>query len=128
MSFREEMPEGCPPETAEEIAQTTVRYRLLAGEEPEQTDFDSFVKLNGEPIRGGRRTECEQSGLSLWREENQARRILESRANLRGKWTKVGELTIPPRQGKPNPMENNGHQTWWPSHEFDPVSHCRKMP
>ena len=128
MNFREELSENSPPEWAGEMTGTTVRYRLLTGDQPKEADFDSLAKMNGAHIQGARYTECEQHGLSLWAEEEQARRILNSRINRRGRRSAIGRLTIPPGQGKLNPMARTGHQTWWPNQEFDPVSNCRRTP
>ena len=49
MQYREPLPQDCPPPSAQDITEQTVRYRLLKGMIPTQRDFDSYVKINGNP-------------------------------------------------------------------------------
>ena len=41
MSYREPLPEGCPPDTAEEIFESRVFFRLVRTNPPTQVDFYS---------------------------------------------------------------------------------------
>jgi len=125
MQYREPLPPDCPPPSAHAIAEKTVRYRLLAGSAPTQKDFDSFAKQKGRYIRRSRRTPCEQSGVSLWESLSSVRALLASDLNNDNRWQSIGELTIPPGAGKLNPVEPNGHQTWWPSKACDPIADCK---
>lgn len=128
MQYREPLPPDCPPPSAKVITEQTVRYRLLAGAVPTQKDFDSFVKKRGRPNRRNkRRTPCEQSGVSLWNSLNSVRALLVSDLN-KGQWQSIGKLTIPTGAGNLNPIEPEGHQTWWPSKAFDPVKNCKVIP
>ena len=125
MQYREPLPPDCPPLTAQGITEQTVRYRLLENVFPTPEDFDSFVKKRGRPNRRSKRTPCEQNGVSLWKSLNSVRALLASYLNNDGRWQSIGELTIPIAAGKLNPVECDGHQTWWPSQAFDPVENCK---
>ena len=105
-----------------------MRYRLLEGITQTQRDFDSYVKRNGRVNRRTRRTPCEQNGVSLFASLEAARNLMASDLNKDRRWQAAGELTIPAGAGKLNPAELEGHQTWWPSKEFDPVENCKVMP
>ncbi len=125
MQYREPLPPDCPPPSAQGITEQTVRYRLLESGVPTQEDFDSFVKKRGRPHRRSRRTPCEQNGVSLWQSLDSVRALLASDLNNNSRWQSIGEFTIPTGAGKLNPIEPNGHQTWWPSKAFDPVENCK---
>lgn len=133
MQFRETLPPDCPPPSAQDIREQTVCYRLLKTTTPEQDDFDSFVKEHGGANPEIPRTPCEQNGVSLWTSLEAARGVMAGRPNRRRRnteprWQTIGELTISAGAGKLNPVEPNGHQTWWPSKGFDPVGNCKVMP
>ncbi len=125
MQYREPLPPDCPPLTAQDITERMVRYRLLEGIAPAQKDFDSFAKQKGRYLQKSKRTPCEQSGVSLWKSLNSVRALLAGDLNKAGKWRSIGELTIPTGAGKLNPIEPGGHQTWWPSKDFNPVASCK---
>ena len=125
MPYREPLPPDCPPAAAQEITEQMVRYRLLAKTAPIQADFDSYVKIKGGPNPQSRRTACEQSGLSVYTSLPAAQKLMTSDFNKGGRWQSIGELTIMDGAGKVNPVEPDGHQTWWPSKVFDPVPNCK---
>ena len=130
MQYREPLPPDCPPPSAQDIRDQTVRYRLLKTTTPEQDDFDSYVKEHGGANPEIPRTPCEQNGVSVWTSLEAARGIMTGRPNTRRRnteprWQAIGELTISAGAGKLNPVERSGHQTWWPSKEFDPVENCK---
>ena len=117
LQYRETLPPNCPPPGAQDIAERTVRYRLLKTTTPEQGDFDSYVKNHGAPNPEIPRTPCEQSGVSLWASLEAAQSLLLGTPNRKGRsrtprWQAIGELTISAGAGKLNPVEKNGHQTW----------------
>jgi len=125
MQYREPLPPDCPPPSARTITEQTVRYRLLEGMTPTERDFDSYVKRNGRVNQRTRRTPCEQNGVSLFESLEAARKLMASDLNKDRRWQAIGELTIPAGAGKLNPVEPDGHQTWWPSQAFDPVGNCK---
>ena len=128
MQYREPLPPDCPPTSAQEITERTVRYRLLENATPRPEDFDSYVRRNGHVNQRTRRTPCEQNGVSLFVSLETPSNMMKSRLNRNNRWLAIGELTIPVGAGKLNPIEPNGHQTWWPSQAFDPVANCKVMP
>ena len=133
MQYREPLPPDCPPTSAQPITEQTVRYRLLKTTTPKQADFDSHVKEHGGPNPEIPRTPCEQNGVSLWTSLEAAKGVITSRLNRKRRngeprWQAIGELTISAGAGKLNPVEMNGHQTWWPSKAFDPIGNCKVMP
>ena len=130
MQYRESLPPDCPPPSAQDITEQTVRYRLLKATTPEQDDFDSYAKEHGGPNPEIPRTPCEQSGVSLWTSLEDAQSLMlgnpnRRRRNRTSRWLAIGELTLSDGAGKLNPVEKRGHQTWWPSQAFDPVENCK---
>ena len=128
MQYRETLPPDCPPANAYSITEPTVRYRLLETTIPRPEDFDSFVKRNGHVIQHSRSTPCEQKGVSLCVSQDVAQAMLTGPLNSNCRWQSIGELTISSGAGKLNPVGKRGHQTWWPSLNFDPVSNCKVIP
>ena len=128
MKYREPLPSGCPPSTARQIEEPITRYRLLNGAEPSHKDFDSYVKIKGGPILHIGRSHCHQAGISLHTTYEAALRVLNGHFNKTGRWEKIGELTIHPGDGKLETPEPNGHQTWWPTRQFDAAATCKALP
>ena len=128
MQYRETLPPDCPPPSAQGIMALTVRYRLLETTTPRQEDFDSYVKRQGGANRQIGRTPCEQNGVSLFVSSEFASNLMTSYFNRNRRWQAIGELTLPAGAGKLNPVDSNGHQTWWPSQAFDPVENCTVLP
>ena len=93
MEYREELPPGCPPESAREITEATIRYRLLRNPSAEEADFDSYARQRGAPNPRLRRTPCEQHGISLTTSLPAARNLLDSHYNRDQRWQAVGMLS-----------------------------------
>lgn len=125
MQYREPLPPDCPPPEAQAITAQTVRYRLLETTTARPEDFDSYVKRNGQPKPNIARTTCEQYGVSLYTDLDTVQNMITGRGNRKRRWQSIGQLTIPPGAGALNPVERNGHQTWWPSISFNPVENCQ---
>ena len=83
MQYREALPLDCPPPTAQDITERTVRYRLLETTAPRPEDFDSYVKKNGEVNQRSRRTPCEQNGVSLWTSLEAVQVMMTGRPSIR---------------------------------------------
>ena len=66
MTYREDLPENCPPDTAIRIEQTTVFYRLIEEWPPTERDFDSVWELHPERHQRLRENECRAKGLSVF--------------------------------------------------------------
>lgn len=128
MEYREPLPNDCPPPTAQPVTEPTIRYRLLEEILPRDEDFDSYVKKKGGPMLQSKRSPCVQAGVSLTTTLEAAQGTITGSGNRRGRWKKIGELTIQPGAGKLGEPESNGHQTWWPTKDFDVVANCRALP
>jgi hypothetical protein len=64
MSYREQLPEGCPPDEAEEINTRREVFRLVRNRTPTEEDFRSQrAERPGYAFRGV--TECQARGLSV---------------------------------------------------------------
>jgi hypothetical protein len=75
MSYRDRLPEGCPPDAAEEITTLRAVFRLVRTDPPMPADFLSQRQEKpGQIFRGV--TECEACGLSVFAD----RRDAEARA------------------------------------------------
>ena len=83
--YREQLPEGCPLETAEEITTTRQVYRLVRTDPPTNTDFKSLRALNTftGPFREAE-MECRAHGLSVFcsREDADEKRMLPQISRL----------------------------------------------
>ena len=128
MEYREPLPAECPPDTAQQIDEPTIRYRLLEKDNPAETDFDSYVKKKGGPNPTIDRDVCHQSGVSLLTTLEAARDMLNGHHNKKGRWRQIGELTIQPGAGKLEPPDVNRHQTWWPTRTFNVLANCKVLP
>ena len=76
MTYREPLPEDCPPDDAEEITAHRAVYRLVRNNPPTDGDFRSQRAEN--PHRVFRRvTECQSRGLSVFADQRDAERQTE---------------------------------------------------
>ena len=125
MEYRETLPDGCPRDTAQDIKVTTLRYRLVEKKVPLQKDFDSFFKTNGRYVKNSDRPHCDQNGVSLYARIEAATMLFKGPKNKNGRrWQSIGKVTLISGAGKLAPIEQDGHQTWWPTKDFDPVDNC----
>ena len=56
-----------------------------------------------------------------------AQNKINGHENRRGRWKKIGELTILPGAGLLGKADSNGHQTWWPTKSFDVMENCKAL-
>ena len=127
MEYREPLPPECPPSTARQIDEPTIRYRLLEDINPTETDFDSYVKKKGGPNPSISRDLCHQTGISLFISLKAAQDMMNGHYNKKGRWRHIGEVTIQPGAGKLEPPEVRGHQTWWPTRTFNVLANCKAL-
>ena len=127
MEYREHLPHDCPPSTAQQIEEPTIRYRLLEGAEPSNEDFESYVMKKGGPNPQISKSPCHQAGVSLLISFEAAKKVFVGHHNKIGRWKKIGEITIQPGAGKLDEPEPSGHQTWWPTMQFDAVANCKAL-
>ena len=121
MTYREPLPEDCPPDTAEEITSPRVVYRLVRNIPPTDDDFRS--QRAERPDRIFRDvTECQARGLSVFASLNVAEQ-LSTRGSLQG--TAVCQVTLAPGAGHIQPTGRRSHHTWWPLDDYDILVNCQ---
>lgn len=121
--YREELSEGCPPESAEEIIRETICYRLVNNAPPIDDDFRSQRTL--EPNRDFSVSECRARGLSIFMRSADATRVAQRSRNLRG--AKLAQLILNQGAGYIKQTGNRSHHTWWPYKAFDVLANCEVM-
>ena len=122
-TFRDELPEGCPPSNAKEIVNETICYRVVLNEPPTDDDFRSQRTL--EPNRDFGVSECRTRGLSIFMRAADATRIAQRSRNLRG--AKLAQLTLNQGAGYIKRTGSRSHHTWWPYKAFDVLANCEVM-
>lgn len=121
MTYREPLPDDCPPDEAEEIGFPRVVYRLVRNHPPAHDDFQS--QQAEQPDRVFRDdTECQTRGLSVFASRNVAEQ-LSTRGILRG--TAVCRVTLASGAGSIQPTGRRSHHTWWPLANYDILANCR---
>lgn len=120
--YREQLPEGCPLSTAEEVAAARVVYRLVRTDPPTDRDFASLHIVNPHRRRSrDPKVECRARGLSVWSSPEAAakNRDLPGLSNRM-----ICAVRLAPGAGR---IERNGvpgHHTWWPLAAFEILSEC----
>ena len=95
MTYREPLPEDCPPDEAEEITALRVVYRLVRSDPPNDDDFRSQRAERPNQIFRDV-TECQARGVSVFASRNVAERRSTS-GNLKG--TTVCMVVLGPGAG-----------------------------
>ena len=122
-TFRDELPEGCPPKGAAKIMKDTTCYRLVNNKPPTDDDFRSQRTL--EPNRDFGVSECRAKGLSVFMEAADAARVAQRSKNLQG--AKLARVTLNQGAGYIKQTGSRSHHTWWPYQAFDILSNCEVM-
>ena len=121
MTYREPLPDDCPPDEAEEITSPRLVYRLVRNNPPGDEEFRS--QRAEQPDRVFRNiSECQARGLSV-------RTDLDSAVELMGLRTMRGRLLCQVQldQGSGRIMqtgEDHHHSTWWPLTDYDIMANC----
>jgi hypothetical protein len=119
MSYREPLPEGCPPDAAEEIAAPREVFRLVRGNPPTLDDFKS--QRAEKPDAVFQVSECQARGLSVFVERRDSERALKL-PTLRGRL--ICRLRLEAGAGRIQQTGRPSHHTWWPLAAFDILAHC----
>lgn len=120
MNYREPLPEGCPPDAAEDIIASQEFFRLVRTNPPTEEDFLSQRAKN--PHRNfSRITECQARGLSIFSERADSQRALKL-PNLRG--CLICRVMLEEGAGPIQQTGQHSHHTWWPLADFDILAHC----
>ena len=123
MTYRESLPDDCPPADAGEIAATRVVYRLVRNNPPTDDDFRS--QRAERPDRVFRDvSECQARGVSVFASLNVAER-LSTRGSLQG--MAVCQVTLNPGAGSILITGGRSHHTWWPLADYDILANCQVM-
>jgi hypothetical protein len=125
VAYRDNLPPGCPPKEATEIAGETVCYRLVQNTPPNEEDFRSQRALL--PNQDFRLSECQVRGLSVFMKPADADRAAQRSRNLQG--TKVAKVTLGQGAGciQKTGTKKSSHHTWWPYKAFDILANCEVM-
>ena len=120
MNYREPLPDGCPPDTAEEIVQPRDVFRLVRTDPPTEDDFKSQREENpGRTFRGV--DECQARGLSVHtdrRDSENALRLPKFR-----RWS-ICRLQLGLGAGKILQTGRPSHHTWWPLADYNVLAQC----
>ena len=118
MKYREPLPEGCPPETAEEINQPRDVFRLVRTNPPTELDF-----MSQRAVRPGYRfrDECQARGLSVHSERSDSEKASRL-PTLRGRL--VCRLSLESGAGEILQTGRYSHHTWWPLADYDVMAQC----
>ena len=121
MSYREPLPDDCPPNDAEGIDAPRIVYRLVRNNPPTDDDFRSQRAERPEQIFRDV-TECQARGLSVFTNLNIAERLSTS-GRLQG--MAVCRVTLATGAGRIQPTGRRSHHTWWPLADYDILTNCQ---
>lgn len=122
MTYREPLPEDCPPEDADEITAPRVVYRLVRNNPPADDDFRS--QRAEKPAAQFNVSECRARGVSVFA----SRRDVEIRArrgNLEG--LAICQVTLVEGAGRIKKTGARSHHTWWPYSGYDILANCQMV-
>jgi len=121
MSYRDFLPEGCPPDAAEEIGTEQIVFRLVRTDPPTAQDFLSQRQEKPERVFAGV-SECEARGLSVFAERRDAEAKALKLPHLKNR--KICRVLLPAGAGRIQQTFQPSHHTWWPLAAFDIQAHC----
>ena len=121
MTYREPLPEDCPPDSAEEISTPRVVYRLVRNSPPTDDDFRSQRAERPNRAFPGV-SECQARGVSVFARRDVAESLV-ARGNLRG--AVVCQVTLARGAGYIMPTGRRSHHTWWPLADYDILANCQ---
>ena len=120
MSYREPLPDGCPPATAEEINEPRRVFRLVRTNPPTEQDFRS-QRAEKPTHRFPGISECRARGLSVYARQQHGRRALKL-PSLRRRL--LCSIQLSAGAGKIQQTGTRSHHTWWPLAEFNILVRC----
>ena len=120
MNYREPLPEGCPPDAAEDTIASREVFRLVRTSPPTEEDFTSQRAQN--PGRDfGKISECQARGLSVFAERGDSQKALKL-PRLRGRL--ICRVVLEKGAGSIQQTGQRSHHTWWPLADFDILAYC----
>ena len=125
MTYREPLPDGCPPAEASEISASRDVYRLVRNWPPTDKDFRSQRAEKPDRQFGGV-TECRARGLSVHADPDASRNAAKL-PTMRGR--QVCRVRLDRGAGHIQQTGRNpSHHTWWPFAAFDIIGNCSEAP
>ena len=118
MTYREHLPNGCPPPEAEEIAASRDVFRLVDSNPPTDDDFASLSALY--PGRAFS-DKCRALGLSVHTELSDSKKTLKL-PTQRGR--QICRVRLGPGAGRIQQTYTPSHHTWWPFADYDILIRC----
>ena len=122
--YREELPEGCPPDVATNIKDKTVVYRLIKNNPVVEEDFNSWRALHPNKRRPIDISECQALGLSVM-DNLDATKNYKKIPKFRN--YKIAKLTLGNGAGFIKKTGKSGHYTWWPLADYDIIGTCELL-
>ena len=122
MSYREPLPEGCPPAEAEEVTAAREIFRLVRGNPATERDFRS--QRAERPKAVFQVTECQARRLSVFAERRDCEKARMLPA-LKGRL--VCRVKLAPGAGRIQQTGRPSHHTWWPLAAFNILGHCEVL-
>jgi hypothetical protein len=120
MSYREPLPEDCPPNEAEEITAARAVFRLSRSN---PATLDDFLSQRAEkPEAVFQVTECQARGLSVFADRSGAENARKL-PKLKGRF--ICRVQLETGAGRIQQTGRPPHHTWWPLAEFDILAHCQ---
>lgn len=120
MTYRERLPNGCPPPEAEEIKASRDVFRLVNSNPPTDDDFVSQSALHpGRTFSGA--AKCRAFGLSVHTEISDSRETLKL-PTQRGH--QICRVRLGPGAGRIQQTYTPSHHTWWPLANYDILIRC----
>ena len=124
MTYRETLPEGCPPDEADEITAPRIVFRLVWTDPPTDDDFRSQRALK--PDRVFRNvSECMARGVSVYLDPSDLKDLMQKFPHMRG--TMVCQVELDRGAGFIQ-RTRGSHHTWWPLAEFDILANSTVQP
>ena len=120
MTYRESLPDNCPPDTADEITSPRLVYRLVRNIPPINDDFRS--QRAEKPTAQFNVSECRARGVSVFTNLSDAERQTRRR-NLRNLIPCLVTLTA--GAGCIKKTGGSSHYTWWPYDGYDILANCQ---
>jgi len=120
MSYREPLPDNCPPDEAEEIASARVVFRLVRSNPPVLDDFSSQRAEKPDAVFNGV-DECRARGVSVYANRADCAKTLKL---PRFRSHHVCKVALEQGAGRIQQTFQPSHHTWWPLADYDILAHC----
>jgi hypothetical protein len=119
VSYREPLPDGCPPEDSDIVLTERVVFRIVKTNPPTEDDFRS--QRAERPRAEFFADECVARGLSVHTDEVDSLELLKL-PRLRGRM--ICQVTLLSGAGRIKQTGRPSHHTWWPLAAYDILSYC----